>query len=155
MNDEFNVDHSQTLPDGRRKKKGGNPQRKEETYARTPTLFRTYSRVSVDVTHLLPCSTLPSRYMLIYLLLLIPKSRVQTRFPRHGYAPPCLLHRTPHGGSRIAHATSVWSVKTGRSPSRHYRGSRINGLETTAMVSRLRLCMKGVHPFSFLLPRDP
>ena len=50
--------------------------------------------------------------------------------------------RTPHGASRLVQAVSSWSVKTGRAPSRHFRGARVYGHTATAthdMVTPLPL----------------
>ena len=52
-------------------------------------------------------------------------SRMQLTF--HATRP------TPHGASRLVQATSAWSAKTRRSPSRHYRDARVYGHTTTAM----------------------
>ena len=41
--------------------------------------------------------------------------------------------RTPHGVSRLVQAMSVWSVKTLRAPSRHFRDARVYGHATTVM----------------------
>ena len=52
-------------------------------------------------------------------------SRMQLTF--HATRP------APHGASRLVQATSAWSAKTRRSPSRHYRDARVYGHTTTAM----------------------
>ena len=44
-----------------------------------------------------------------------------------------VTRRTPHGGSRLVLAMSVWSVKTLRAPSRHCGDTRVYGHTTTAM----------------------
>ena len=51
---------------------------------------------------------------------------------------PLTLHatrQTPHGASRLVLATSAWSVKTRRAPSRHCRDARVYGHTTTACIN--------------------